>query len=85
MTIVGKSRLEENIAEFLKSKGLDSASLILLDLLIPFKRPLYAMLSVSEPLVGLVFGESAAEKIAAFSSTGNSLEDLKKALERGAE
>ncbi len=75
--------VSEDLADILKLKKLDSISLILLDILIPFKRFSTVLLSISEPLAGILFGEAAAEKIGVFASGENSLEDLKEALERG--
>lgn len=75
----------DGITEFIKSKNLDSAALILLDILIPFKRPLSALLAVSEPSAELFFGRKTAEKIAGFALDGDSFEKLRKNLERGSE
>ncbi len=72
-----------DIAHFLSSENLDSVSLILLDLMIPFKRQLSAFLSVAEPLSSLLFGQTKIGKILKFSCEENSLEALKEALERG--
>ena len=73
----------EEIANFLRSKKLDPVSLILLDLMFPFKRQISAFLSVTEPLSSLVFGQEKAAKILAFSRGEGSFEALKSALERG--
>lgn len=71
------------LAAFIKEKKLGSVSSIILDLLIPFARPVSAFLSVSEPFAEILFGHSAAEQIASFSKDENSLRSLKEALERG--
>ena len=73
----------EEIASFLRSKKLEPASLILLDMITPFKRQISALLSVAEPLSSLLIGQEKAEKILDFSRGENSFEALKKALERG--
>ena len=73
------------IASFLKSKKLDSLSLILLDMMIPFKREISALLSTAEPLSSVLFGQKKAEKILDFSRGESSFEALKEALERGEE
>lgn len=73
----------EKIATFLKSKKLEPVSLILLDMMIPFKRQISAFLSVAEPLSSLLIGEKKTGKILSFSSGENSFEALKAALERG--
>lgn len=73
------------IASFLKSKKLDSLSLILLDMMIPFKREISALLSTAEPLSSVLFGQEKAEKILDFSRGESSFEALKEALERGEE
>jgi len=75
----------EDIASFLISKKLDPASLILLDMMIPFKRLIPAFLSVAEPLSSLLIGEEKTRKILDFSRGENSFEALKEALERGEE
>lgn len=75
----------ENIASFLISKKLESASLILLDLMIPFKRQISAFLTLTEPLSSLLIGQEKAEKILDFSRGEDSFESLKEALERGKE
>ena len=90
-----KSRVEEDnsgtdfqareIARFLKSKKLDSVSLIMLDMMIPFKRFASALVSVAEPLSSIVFGEETSAKILDFSRGETSFEALKEALERGDE
>ena len=95
MTTCRKSQFEDGssqkgfqaqeIANFLISKKLKSPSLILLDLMIPFRRPLSAFLTVTEPLSSLVLGETTAERIVSFSRGENSLSELKEALERGEE
>ena len=48
----------EEIATFLKSKKLEHASLILLDMMIPFKRQISAFLTLAEPLSSLLIGEA---------------------------
>lgn len=73
----------EDIADFLISKKLRAPSLILLDMIIPFKRPLSAFLTAAQPLSSLLFGETAAEKILSFSRGEDSLSALRDALERG--
>ena len=93
MAIGEKSRIDngtsensfqaDEIACFLKSKELGSISLILLDMAIPFKRSLSAVLSVTEPLFSLIFGQENAEKAVSFALEENSLEALRTALERG--
>ena len=75
----------EELANFLISKKLRSPSLILLDMIIPFKRPVSAFLTVTEPLSALVLGGETAEKILSFSRGENSLSALRDALERGEE
>lgn len=75
----------EEIASFLISKKLEHASLIMLDMMIPFKRQISAFLSVAEPLSSLLFGQERAVKILDFSRGENSLEALRSALERGEE
>lgn len=90
-----KSRFEEEnsgtdfqaqeIARFLRSKKLEPASLILLDMMIPFKREISALLSAAEPLSSTLFGQKRTEKILDFSRGEDSFEALKEALERGEE
>ncbi|MBP5406855.1 hypothetical protein J6Z19_06875 [bacterium] len=80
-----KTVVDEDLAEFLVSKDLLPISLILLDVFLPFERFIKVMLTISEPLAGLFFGENAARKIAFFSSRENSFTALKEALERGKE
>ena len=90
-----KSRLEGGIPEigfqawkiatFLRSKKLEPLSLILLDMMIPFKREISAFLSTAEPLSSILFGQEKAEKILDFSRGEGSFEALKEALERGEE
>lgn len=75
----------QKIARFLKSKKLDSLSLIMLDMIIPFKRQAAALLSVAEPLSSIVFGQERSEKILEFSRGETSFEALKEELERGNE
>mgnify|MGYP003571291691 CR=1 FL=1 len=75
----------EEIASFLKSKKLEPASLILLDMMIPFKRQISAFLTLAEPLTSLLIGEEKTGKILGFSRGENSFEALKEALERGEE
>ena len=75
----------QEIANFLISKRLKSPALILLDMMIPLKRPLSAFLTVTEPLSSLVLGERNAERIVSFSRGENSLSSLREALERGEE
>ncbi len=79
----GNSFQAEEIASFLKSKKLEHASLILLDMMIPFKRQISAFLSVAEPLSSLLIGQKKTCEILDFSSGENSFEALKEALERG--
>ena len=73
----------EDLAFFLKSKKLDSISLILLDILAPFQRPAKAAAEISEPLGRLLFGEKTSAKINSFFSAEAPFDILKKALERG--
>lgn len=73
----------EDIACFLRSKKLDPVSLILLDLMIPFKRQISALLSVAEPFSSLLIGQKKTEKFLDFCRGENSLETLKDELERG--
>ena len=73
----------EEIANFLRAKKLEPVSLILLDMMIPFKRQISAFLSVSEPLSSLLIGPEKAGKILGFSRGENSFEALREALERG--
>lgn len=90
-----KSRLEGGIPEtgfqaleiarFLKSKKLEPLSLILLDMMIPFKREISALLSTAEPLSSILFGQEKTGKILDFSRGEGSFEALKEALERGEE
>lgn len=75
----------DRIASFLKSKDLNPLSLILLDMMIPFKRQISAFLSITEPVFSLVLGSDKAGKIVGFSNGENSLEALKEAIERGEE
>lgn len=75
----------QEIANFLISKKLKSPSLILLDMMIPFKRQFAAFLTVAEPLSSLILGEKTSERILSFSRGENSLSELKEALERGDE
>ena len=75
----------QEIARFLKSKRLDSVSLIMLDMIIPFKRFASALVSVANPLSSIVFGEEKSAKILDFSRGESSFEALKEALERGGE
>lgn len=70
-------------ADFLRAKRLDSLSLIILDLMIPFKRPLSAFLTVTEPLSSLVLGKETTKKILDFSRGEDSFSELREALERG--
>ena len=79
----GNSFQAEEIASFLKSKKLEPASLILLDLMIPFKRQISAFLTLTEPLSSLLIGQEKTWKILDFSRGENSFEALKAALERG--
>lgn len=72
-------------ARFLRSNKLEHISLILLDMMIPFQRPLSAFLSVAEPLSQLLFGEEKTRKILDFSRGDSSFEALREALERGEE
>lgn len=80
---IGGLSAEEDFANFLKSKKLDSISLILLDILIPLQRPAKALLSVFEPLSGLLFGRNVSEKMNFFASEESSFDELRDALERG--
>ena len=73
----------EEIAGFLRSKKLEHASLILLDMMIPFKRQIAAFLTLAEPLASLLAGQEKADKILDFSRGEDSFETLKEALERG--
>lgn len=75
----------ENLAVFLKSKKLDNISLILLDILIPFQRPVKAVADISEPLGRVLLGQKTSEKINSFFSENAPFDLLKKALERGEE
>lgn len=75
----------EEIATFLRSKKLEPVSLILLDMMIPFKRQISALLSVAEPLASLLIGEEKTEKILGFSRGEDSFEALREILERGEE
>lgn len=73
------------IAHFLRSKKLAPLSLILLDMIIPFKRQAAALISVAGPFSSIVLGEERSEKILDFSRGEGSFEALKEALERGEE
>lgn len=75
----------DRIARFLNSRDLNPVSLILLDMIMPFKRQISALLSVTEPLSSLILGTDKAGKILKFSQEENSLEALKEAIERGEE
>ena len=75
----------EEFADFLQSKNLASASLILLDVFAPFERMLKVFFPVFEPLACFLFGESFVKKMDTFSMQENSFDALKKALERGRE
>ena len=75
----------EEIARFLKSKKLEPASLILLDMMIPFKRQISAFLTLAEPLSSLLIGQEKTGKLLGFSLGEYSFEALKAALERGEE
>lgn len=75
----------DRIARFLNSRDLNPVSLILLDMIMPFKRQISAFLSVTEPLSSLILGTDKAGKILKFSQEENSLEALKEAIERGEE
>lgn len=81
----GNGSQTTEIAHFLRSKKLAPLSLILLDMIIPFKRQANALISVAEPLSSIVFGQKRSEKILDFSRGEGSFEALKEALERGEE
>lgn len=95
MATSGKSRFEsddsvtnfqaQEIARFLKSKKLESLSLIMLDMIIPFKRQFSALVSVAEPLSSILFGHEKSGKILDFSRGESSFEALREELERGDE
>lgn len=73
----------EEFAALLQSKNLVPASLILLDIFLPFERIFRILMPVFEPIAALFFGENFAKKMDTFSMQENSFHTLRKALERG--
>ena len=69
-------------AELLKSKGLDMPVLIFLQTFGIIQRPVNALLSVSTPLLGLLFGSTLANKIDDFSSRDEAWQALEEALKK---
>jgi len=69
-------------AEFLKSKGLDLPVLVFLQTFGIIQRPVNALFSVSTPLIGLLFGNTLANKINDFSSNDEAWQALEEALKK---
>lgn len=69
-------------AELLKSKGLDMPVLIFLQTFGIIQRPVNALLSVSTPLLGLLFGSTLSNKIDDFSSRDEAWQALEEALKK---
>lgn len=73
----------EELASYLKSKNLDSISLILLDVLMPLERTFAYAATFSIPFLELLLGTKTAESIENFLRNETPLQELKNALEKG--